>query len=138
MSKFKVGKNRALAIGGASALLAIAATAGYAVADDGTDANRAEAPHSQVVVESNQSGVITLQENVVSVTKPAGTAGLYCVKPVDTVDFANTIPYATRVNSLGYVLALRGGGGCAADEYRVLTYNTNGTRTDAQFRLLVP
>lgn len=120
--------------------LALAATAGYAVADAGTDSNRAEAPYSQVALEADTAGKIALQNNVDQVTNPSN--GRYCVK-VDkeaNVEVDKTIPFVQapgrgRVTVNNKPTATCGN---AADTYTIGTWDDAWNLSSRGFRLLVP
>ncbi|NBE53056.1 hypothetical protein [Streptomyces boluensis] len=136
--KLKSGNKRALVGGGTAVLLALAGATGYAVADAGTRANEAKAPHSQVALQADKNGKIIKQEGVASVTRVVGAPGEYCVKPVSTVDAASTIPFAQQTTWIGNIW-VGFSGGCQTGEYHVVTYSDSiGTRADRPFRLLVP
>lgn len=138
MVKLMSGSKLVLTGGGAVAVLLLAGT-GYALADTGTQANKAEAPYAQVAVRSDANGTIVKQEGVVSVTKVA--TGQYCVKAIATVDVPSTIPFAVTYGR-NYIAAYTAGGtsACGGDtqSYRVYTYDSNGAYADRAFSLLVP
>lgn len=121
--------------------LAIAGTAGYAVADAGTTANRAETFYAQAAVFSQGNGTITLQHNIKEVTRVA--LGRYCVKVTAeaNIDVPKTIPVATAHSGGAFAWASStptSACGNATDTYYVGTQNLQGQVADSAFKLLVP
>ncbi|MEV0177502.1 hypothetical protein AB0I00_41190 [Streptomyces sp. NPDC050803] len=126
---------------GAAAGLGLAGTAGYAVADAGTTANRVETFYAQAAVFASANGTINLQHNTETVTR--ASLGRYCVKVTAdaNIDVPKTIPVVTEHTSVGDAWAIAtptSQCGNAADTYFVQTHDGQGQLADRAFKLLVP